>query len=285
MNRRRKKHRKGKEERQFEARKDTLAAAITIFFLILSMVAYCTFIYFLFPPGGHLAFSILGIIGSFCLSALISYIVNERLYRRDVRWRNCLPVFFACVLSIVVSLLCMYVPSISRFFNDNHVAVYFTLWLFFAFDTICYVVFFRIPMRAWLRHGKGVRGFRRAQIGLTNLLWYQDIHREHNIGMIYPVNLSFTLVFMLALTLHLFLGWQRFTILPVCILSGLSGTLQTILLVLLTKRLLSDKRGQGFGLFAESDNSTRDILSGNLAIALYLFGGSIISFALPSLLR
>ena len=226
----------------------------------------------------------LGVAGAFCLGALLSYLSNARLSHRAFRLYKCLPIFLSCVLTIVASLLCLYVPAIYRLFDGNHVAVYFTLWLILAFDAVCYVIFFRVPMRAWLRHGKGVRGFSRAQAGLPNLLWYQDIHRQRNIGMIYPVNLSFSLVFLVALVLHLLLGWQSLVVLPVCILTGLSGILETVLFALLTKQLLSDNRGRGFGLFADSNASTRDTLSGNFAIMLYLFGSSVISLSLPSLL-
>lgn len=287
MKKHRKRQRKSKAERQYEARIETFFAAMTILLLLFPMAAYCALVYFVFPPDGHLAFSVLGVVGSFCFGALLSYIINRRVSQRILRLRKCLPVFFACVFSIAVSLLCMYVPAISRLFDGNHVAAYFTLWLILAFDAVCYVVFFRVPMRTWLRCEKGVRGFSRAQAGLPNLLWYQDIHRQRNIGMIYPVNLSFSLVFLLAIGLHLLLGWQRLAVLPVCILTGLSGTLETILMCLVAGRLLSDESGQGYGLFSGSGKSAQDIdiLSGNIAIILYLFGTAVISFALPSLLK
>lgn len=284
MRHNKKKQKKSKAERQREHRINAASASITVILLPLPMVGYCVCVYFLFQPFGYTAFSFLGIIGTFCLGVMLSYIANEKLYRRKISFRGLLPLLLVSVSFTAVSLMCLYLPPVAQLFDGNYVAVYFTLWLILIFDAVCYILFFRIPMRAWLRQEKGIRGFGRALKGWQSLLWYRDIHMTRGIGLIYPVNMLFTFAFSAGLCLHLLLGWNHFGVLPVCVLVGFSGILEAVLLFLIMKALLSDQSGKGYGLFQKT-NSGGKIVSGNFAMILYLLATAVISFGLPSLIH
>ena len=82
-------------------------------------------------------------------------------------------------------------------------------------------VLFRYAIDFWLTHTKKIRrkDINQMKKGKRNYWWYEEIHRNHNMGMIYHLNKTFTISYLLALMMTIVFGAFRVMSIPICILS------------------------------------------------------------------
>lgn len=88
-------------------------------------------------------------------------------------------------------------------------AVWFLSPLLLLFPMLHYL-FFREGMKNRFKRKKVVkRDVRILMRGKKNFWWYQAIHEKYGIGILYPLNIIFTVLFLITLALMLLFGWIR----------------------------------------------------------------------------
>lgn len=110
-------------------------------------------------------------------------------------------------------------------------AYYFLTLLFLVLLAIIYFIF-RGGVQTWLRMKKRLSKthIRKLKKGVKNFWWYQALHAETGMGLLYPLNKGFTLVYTLALGLSLVLGWWKPTSVILCGLMFLLGIFSAIMI-------------------------------------------------------
>lgn len=110
-------------------------------------------------------------------------------------------------------------------------AYYFLTLLFLALFAIVYALF-RGGVQTWLRLKKGFSKthIRKLKKEKKNFWWYQALHNEVGMGLLYPLNKGFTLIYTLALVLSLILGWWKPVSVVLCGLMFLLGIFSAIMI-------------------------------------------------------
>ena len=87
--------------------------------------------------------------------------------------------------------------------------VWFVSPLLLLFPMFHYL-FFRGGMKDRFKRKKVVkRDVRILMRGKKNFWWYQAIHEKYGIGILYPLNIIFTVLFLMTLAMMLLFGWLR----------------------------------------------------------------------------
>ena len=87
--------------------------------------------------------------------------------------------------------------------------VWFLSPLLLLFPMLHYL-FFRVGMKDRFKRKKVVkRDVRILMRGKKNFWWYQAIHEKYGIGVLYPLNIIFTVLFLMTLVMMLLFGWLR----------------------------------------------------------------------------
>ena len=85
--------------------------------------------------------------------------------------------------------------------------VWFVSPLSLLFPMLHYL-FFREGMKNRFKRKKVVkRDVRILMRGKKNFWWYQAIHEKYGIGILYPLNIIFTVLFLMTLAMMLLFGW------------------------------------------------------------------------------
>lgn len=89
--------------------------------------------------------------------------------------------------------------------------MYYFLTLIFLLVLAILYGMFRGGVQNWLRVGKKISKthINRLKKGKKNYWWYDALHKEQNLGILYPLNIGFTLVYLLAFALSVTLAWYR----------------------------------------------------------------------------
>ncbi len=115
---------------------------------------------------------------------------------------------------------------------------YFLSPLLLLFPILHYL-FFREGMKNRFKRTKVIkRDVRILMRGKANFWWYQGIHKKYGIGILYPLNIIFTVIFLLTLVLMLLFGWLR-------VVQYVNAALYTALTLL----------GTGMGFFGMTENN------------------------------
>ena len=149
-------------------------------------------------------------------------------------------------------------------------AYYFQTLLFLVLLAIIYFIF-RGGVQTWLRMKKRLSKthIRKLKKGKKNFWWYQALHDEVGIGLLYPLNKGFTLVYTLALGLSLILGWWKPVsvvlcglMLPLCLSAG-----TMIAFALIWGNI--EEHGRPIVLLAQRKNNGGDSVSFDVAAVLF----------------
>lgn len=118
--------------------------------------------------------------------------------------------FFLGGVFVSVSLVIIYSPDIYALFDELMVSYYFATMLFIALPPIFYLLF-RSAVGSWLRRKRISRSMiKKLKKGKKNFWWYEALHEEVNLGLIYHANKLITILYPINLVLALTLGWLRF---------------------------------------------------------------------------
>lgn len=183
-----------------------VACGIGVLVLPLVMLLLVTEIWY---PAQNSGFLALAIAGCFIIGIGLFNIVAAWIGQYLGHWvtAGC---FFLGGAFVSVSLVIIYNPDIYALFDELMVSYYFGTMLFIVLPPMFYL-FFRSAVGSWLRR----KGFSRTMIkklkkGKKNFWWYEAIHEEINLGLIYHANKLVTILYPINFILALTLGWLRF---------------------------------------------------------------------------
>lgn len=135
---------------------------------------------------------------------------------------------------------------------------YFVTLLFLALPAMFYM-WFRLSVDSWLRKVKRVSKskLKKLKVGKRNYWWYEAIHTEVNMGILYPINKLFTICWVCAFGLTLLTGMIRVMSIVIGIFCTATYILSIIMLVFSTVRSNLDEFGVAFVVFARRKTNKR----------------------------
>lgn len=275
-----KKQRKNKLERSRENREYTKTMLLSLPLIILPAVLFIVCVVFLFPPVGHTSLMMYGIFGMFGIGSVLSYSIYSSRTQRNKRiiTRKSLLLLGLSSVITMADLVCLYVPSVATLIPANSVAVYTTLWMFLFLDGIFFLVNAN-SIHIWLRRRKNIRKVDRSW---RDMFWYTEVRKEHNLGFVYGINIAASVILLAAAVLHLSIGWIQSVEFLVCMLTGIGGLMDSLLL-LLTAKLISDVSQKRMPSLWVKNRRFR-LLGAHIWFALFSAITSVIAFGLPVLL-
>lgn len=176
-----------------------------IFGLILPLVIYIlvTGIFFPAPDSG---FSFLAMVGCFIIGIGICNIVAAWIGQYLGHWVT-FGSFLLGGLLVAISCVIIYTPDIYGLFNEEMVSYYFASMLLLALPPIFYGLF-RYSIGSWLKRKKISKSkIKKLKTGKKNYWWYEAIHRQYNMGLMYYLNKFFTVFYPITLGASVLLGW------------------------------------------------------------------------------
>lgn len=196
--------------------------ALVLPMIILLLV---TAIWFPAPNSGFLLLAMVGcfIIGIGLFNIVAAWIGQYLGHKVTI---GC---FLVGGILVLISCVIMYIPEVYALFDEQIVSYYFFTMLFLALPPVFYLPF-RLAVDSWLRRKRiGKNRIKKLKKGMMNFWWYEALHKECNLGLIYHLNRLVTIVYVFDLILALTLGWLRFMV-PV--VSGLYGVVSILMSVL-----------------------------------------------------
>ena len=94
--------------------------------------------------------------------------------------------------------------------------------------------------------------------GSKNFWWYESLHKEVGLGLLYYVNKIFTILFASTLVLTLFLGFIKDMSLILCPMNVLLHVLNAFMILFATTRDNLDRYGKPFVFIAKRPNGGID---------------------------
>lgn len=142
--------------------------------------------------------------------------------------------------------------------QDDMLGFCFITLLFLALPAVFYL-WFRFSVDSWLRKEKRVSKskLKKLKVGKRNYWWYEAIHAEVNMGILYPVNKLFTICWVCAFGLTLLTGMIRVMSIVLGVFCTLTYILTIIMLVFSSVGSNLDEFGTAFVFFARRKTTKR----------------------------
>lgn len=235
-----------------------LVLPLFILILITSVIA----------PAPNSGFLFLAMVGCFIIGIGIFNIVAAWIgqYLGHAVTLGC---FLLGGLLVAISCVIIYNPDIYTLFDEEMVSYYFFSLMLLALPPIFYLMF-RFAIDSWLRRKKISRSkIKKLKAGKRNYWWYEEIHRQYNMGLLYHLNKFLTISYPITLGLSILLGWLR----PVAPL--ISGLYAIVSLAVAAMSLFTsvqnnlEEYGVPIVLLAQSKSKRIDSILFDLAIAAF----------------
>lgn len=159
----------------------------------------------IFPSASN-GFIIPGIFG--CLIVGIALALSIGIL--DDSFIGVFPTFLLFTIGVVLLLLSylgLYSSVVLAMINEQVVNFYFLMWSFFLFIGFIYA-FFRMGINKILRKKRiSKTAIKKYMKGYRNYWWYETLHKEYDIGILYHINKFHVLIVGISLVLHFALGW------------------------------------------------------------------------------
>ena len=175
--------------------------ALLLPYILLALV---TLVWFPAPSG----FLFLTMVGAFIIGIGLFNIVAAWINQYLGHW-----VTIGCIgigsILVAISLIIIYLPGLYNKFEEQLVTYYFISIILLLVPPLFYVRF-RLYVKSYLtrKHVNKKTG-KRLMKGKRNFWWYEAIHNEVNLGMLYYLNKIITILYPVNLLLSLCLGWIR----------------------------------------------------------------------------
>lgn len=221
-----------------------------------------------FFPAPNSGFLILAMLGCFIIGIGIFNIVAAWIGQYLGHW-----VTFGCFLLggllVAISCVILYTPDIYTLFDEEIVGYYFMSLLFLALPPIFYLMF-RLSINSWLRRKKVSKSsIKKLKKGKKNYWWYEAIHAQYGMGMLYYLNKFLTIFYPIVLGISILLGWLR----PVApLISGLYALISLIAAVMSFFTSIQnnlDEYGVPIVILRQSKSKRIDSIILDLAIAAF----------------
>ncbi|MBQ9149189.1 MAG: hypothetical protein IJX69_06475 [Oscillospiraceae bacterium] len=221
-----------------------------------------------FFPAPNSGFLVLAMVGCFIMGIGIFNIVAAWIGQYLGHWVTAV-CFLLGGLLVAVSCVIIYVPDIYSRFDEEMVSYYFSSLLLLALPPIFYAMF-RFAIDSWLRRKKISRSkIKKLKTGKANYWWYEAIHQQYNMGLLYYLNKLLTVSYPITLGLSVLLGWLR----PATLL--ISGLYAIVSLAVAAMSLFTsvqnnlEEYGVPIVILAQSKSKRIDSIFFDLAIAVF----------------
>ena len=231
----------------------------------------------IFFPSPNSGFLILAMAGCFIVGIGLFNIVAAWIGQYLGHW-----VTLGCLLLggalIAISCTIIYTPSIYVLFDEDVTSYYFMSLLFFTLPPIFYIMF-RFAINSWLKRKRiGKSSLKKLKQGKRNYWWYEAIHAEYNMGLLYHLNKFLTIFYPVSLSLTIFLGWLP----PIAPL--ISGIYALISLTIAAMSLFSsiqdnlDKYGVPIVILRQGKNKEIDSIIFDITLAAFPLAAAYVQF-------
>lgn len=175
-----------------------LVLPLIIFILVTSV----------FFPAPNSGFLFLAMVGCFIIGIGIFNLVAAWIGQYLGHWVT-LGCFLLGGLLVAISCVIIYIPDIYALFDEEMVSYYFMSMLFLALPPIFYMMF-RFAIGSWLRRKKISKSrIKKLKKGKKNYWWYEAIHEQYDMGLLYHLNRFLTVSYPITLGMSILLGWLR----------------------------------------------------------------------------
>lgn len=233
--------------------------------LVLPLMLYIWLVIVMYDAPGT-GWLMLGFVGSFVIGIGLFNLVAAFLGQYLGHWVT-IGGLIGGGLIVFASCLLIFNKTLYDLFDQDMVSFYFLSLLFLALPPIFYVVF-RFSVDTWLRKSKRIskNRMKKLKIGKRNFWWYEGIHREVGIGLLYPVNKIFTICYVSALSCTLLGGMIRVFSVVIGFFSIVSYLMLMIMIAFSRIQENLDFHGVPIVLFAKSRNNGLDSVLLDLAM-------------------
>lgn len=235
--------------------------------------------------------------GWFLLGMLACLVMGVGLF-------NIVAAFIHQYLGHMLTLFCLLgggaVVGFSIFMTQNpqlydvDVSMFYFVSLFMMLLPAFFYVWFRLSVGNWLNRSKKISRsrFKKLTNGKRNYWWYEALHKEENLGAIYFLNKSFTIIFVTLFLLTLFTGYIKEMSLILCPMNVILYVLTAFMVMFSKIQDNLDFHGKPFVLLAKSSNGGIDSVVFDIFIVLFVLGaayanmilvGNIWGISLPKL--
>ena len=188
-------------------RKHDLDALVFIVALMLPVFLFAWITLGLFPAPNSIVM-LFGLAGSFILG--FGLVCQVFAFKKEGKlvWTKLVLIIYAIGGAItLLSCVVMYVPPIYGLFNEDKMTQYVLSVLFVLMLPTFYSTF-RYGVDSWLRrqHVSKTR-IKAMKKGRRNYWWYEEIHRNYNMGIWYYLNVFVTGAYPVLLAVVLLFGW------------------------------------------------------------------------------
>ncbi len=168
-----------------------------------------------------------------------------------------------------MSLLVMCDADIYAIFDSPMTDYYFFSLLFICLPPIFYGLF-RMGMGSWMKRKK-IRANVRNKLmkGYRNFWWYEEIHAQYGMGILYRMNKCVTILYPLTLLLTLILGWLRVMAPVISTLYAAMSLLLAAMSIFFSVQNNIDEYGQLFVLLRKQKNKGIDSVVFDLFMAAF----------------
>jgi len=185
-----------------------LASIGQLVLFLLPVAAWVVLTAFVYPTPNS-ALLLVGGAGALLIGAGILALTTRGFGRRFAGF-FAVPVLCLGAAVTALSALILYSPEVYRQFDEDMISRYIINLIAIIFLCINYGMF-RGGVQSYLRN-KGMSKSRIKKLkkgGLRCYWWYTDVQEETKMGIAYPVNILFTVVFFVTVLMNIFFGWMR----------------------------------------------------------------------------
>jgi len=210
-----------------EENKSKVSSCAADLALVLSPLALWLLITLLLFPARPIGFVVLGGIGAPILG--FSLFALRCMLGRGERFQNITMIesvpFVLGLVMVISAASALYIMP------DGNVRTHYFIGLIFQSINIFFSYpSFRFTVEERLRRNRVSKSrIKKLTQGLKNYWFFTALHKECGIGIAYPLNAAFVVLFPAAVTMQLLLGWCRPLLLPVGIVMSLTLALGTVL--------------------------------------------------------
>ena len=212
---------------------------------------------FVFPENDS-AFIVIAILGCFIIGIGLCNLVA--ILFGEVNFGYKATIWMLAIGSVITAatFIVMYVPEIYALFNEKIVSLY--LFSYFLWFLLCFnYAFFRFGVTSFCKNkGMSKSRIKKLKKGMRNYWWYESIHKEYNLGIVYTPNKVFTVSVPTAFILHVLFGWIRPFIVLTCTTYVFTSLIMVILQIFSSIQNKREEYGVPFILFRKTTSKRID---------------------------
>ena len=145
-----------------------------------------------------------------------------------------------------------------------------------------FYAWFRSSVETWLNRSKRISKsrFRKLTKGKKNYWWYETLHKEEDLGLLYYLNKAFTVLYVLIFALTLLTGFIKVMSLILCPMNVILYVLTAFMVIFSRIQDNLDFHGKPFVVFAKSYNNGIDSVIFDIFMVLFVFAMAYVNMML-----